>query len=445
MNRSVNALANLLLAAVVALPSTAWPERLTAVTGVTVIDGTGSPPVSNATVLIKDDRVLRVLGTAEYRPAPHHTVFEATGKFVMPGIADMHNHLGYPPFVARSLEANLRQLLPWGVTLVFDPHVEMITFQTIKAASKKTRPYPHFFGSGPPLTRENGWGSAFAGIGVGDSDWARHVVRQLEAGGVDAIKFYYDDMSWLTKEPMPPLPPDVMRSIIDEAHSLGLKAFAHAPILKYAKEALTAGADGLVHGIISDPVDDEFLDLMRRNQAVYVSTLSFYEACADQVGWISRQRKLDSAGIIPGDVYDTASSEETVGAFERLWSNIGYAKRQLPIVRNNVKKVWASGIPVVTGTDTGVPGVLLGLSSHVELVLHHEAGIPALEVIRAATSNAAQMLGRETELGSLTAGKAADFLILDADPLTDIQNTLRIHRVVVGGEIYEPTALRAVQ
>src|SRR5262249_27646001 len=107
-----------------------------------------------------------------------------------------------------------------------------------------------------------------------------------------------------------------------------------------------------------------------------------------------------------------------------------------------LKKLFDAGVPVVTGTDTGVPGVLLGVSSQMELVLHVEAGLQPADAIRAATLEAQRMLGREKESGSVEAGKQADFLILDADPLADIRNVRKIHRVVKGGVVHDPSRLR---
>jgi imidazolonepropionase-like amidohydrolase len=98
---------------------------------------------------------------------------------------------------------------------------------------------------------------------------------------------------------------------------------------------------------------------------------------------------------------------------------------------------------VVTGSDTGSSGsgVLLGLASQIELLLHTEAGLKPQEAIQLATINAARMIGREKDLGSVEPGKLADMVILDADPLADISNVRRINRVIKGGVVYEPMRL----
>ena len=110
-------------------------------------------------------------------------------------------------------------------------------------------------------------------------------------------------------------------------------------------------------------------------------------------------------------------------------------------MRANLKKVNDAGILIVAGTDTSVPGVLLGLSSQAELMLLVEDGLTPMEALRAATVNAAKMLGREDAQGSVSAGKLADLVLRDGDPLADIRNVRRVYRVVKGGVVYDPAEL----
>jgi imidazolonepropionase-like amidohydrolase len=111
------------------------------------------------------------------------------------------------------------------------------------------------------------------------------------------------------------------------------------------------------------------------------------------------------------------------------------------VLRSNLKKVADAGIPIVMGTDTGFFGVLMGVATPLEMELMVEAGLKPVDVIRAATINAARMIGREKDLGSVEAGKLADLLILDANPLDNIGAVRRIHRVVKGGVVYDPARL----
>lgn len=426
------------------LPGQAPDQALKVISGATLIDPARPAPVKDAVIVIEGARIRSTGARSNVKVPDGAQRIDAAGKFVIPGLADMHTHLWTGAFGGPSQDQrqNLQRFLAWGITLVFDPGIEMKPFADFKRLSGPDEAaYPHLFATGRPMSARKGWGT-FGGSGFDTIEEGRAGVRELKAANVDAIKVVYDDMSWLTKRPLPALKREVMAAIIDEAHKQGLKVHVHAPTLKWAKEALAAGADGLAHGILSDPVDDEFIRLMKQNGAVYVSTNTAFEAIADLSGWARRQSLLCPRGAIPTDVFETLMSPKTLNQWQSGWSMTPFTREHLPVLKANVKRVFDAGIPVVIGTDSGVPGVLLGLSAHVEMALHVEAGLKPEEVLRAATVNAARMVGRESDLGSVATGKLADLLILDADPLADIRNTLKIHRVIKGGVVYDPAELR---
>jgi imidazolonepropionase-like amidohydrolase len=256
---------------------------------------------------------------------------------------------------------------------------------------------------------------------------------------VHAIKIQRDDFSWAIKGSLPLMKTDVLTAVIEEAHRQGLKVFAHAPMLQQAKEVLRAGGDGLMHGILDRPVDREFLDLMTRNRASYVSTMALYEDVGNVSAWAQRQGVTwDRANLQPPRLYGLLASPAGAAQFEMLFSNAAFTKAHLPVQRANLKTVFDAGIPVVLGTDTGFTGILIGAATQIELELLVEAGLKPADALRAATVNAARMIGREGEFGTIEAGKAADLVILDADPLADIRNVTRITRTFKGGLPYDP-------
>jgi imidazolonepropionase-like amidohydrolase len=122
-------------------------------------------------------------------------------------------------------------------------------------------------------------------------------------------------------------------------------------------------------------------------------------------------------------------------------NNGAFTKSHLTTARANLKRVFDAGIRVVMGTDTGSYGVMMGASSQMELALMVEAGLTPANVLQSATIDAARMLGHEKDSGSIEAGKQADLLVLDANPLDDIRNVSRIFRVVKGGVVYDPAQL----
>jgi imidazolonepropionase-like amidohydrolase len=314
----------------------------------------------------------------------------------------MHNHLGTGiPAGADDDEANLKGLLAFGITTVFDPALDTDRLSALKrATAPEAAPSPRFFGTGPAIGAEGGW---LAGETPRTPEQIEATMALL-AGRADAVKLVHDDMSWLMGKPLPLMKPETLKAVVDSAHARRLKAFVHAPVLRLAKEALLAGADGLLHGIVSDPVDDELLQLMKRNQAFYVATLAAFEACADLGAWVGREEAFDLRRGKDRPLYELLRTPDTVARWQRRWDRFESLRQRL-----------------------------LGVSTHLEAALNVEAGLAPAQVLRSATLEGARMLGRERDLGSLEPVKHADLVILEDDPLADMGNLRRVRTVVRGG------------
>ena len=427
----------------------AWPaadveaQSVSAIVGATVVDVTGGPPIRDAAVIIEGGRI-RQVGPRGTTPVPANAVVtDARGKYVVPGLADMHHHLGSGSLrLQQNLQGNLGRLLAVGITTIFNPSVSTMEFARLKAAAAEdTAAFARFFGTGPMITvKGDSLGGASGGLTPETAEQARAAVRELKAAGVDAIKVMRDDFSWFSTQRLPLMPIDVLTAAVEEAHQQQLKVFVHAPRLAQAREALRAGVDGLLHGIVDEPIDAAFIELMKQNRASYVPTLGLFEDVADVAAWTKRQAPYwDRLGLEPPAIYQSFSAPQGVQIFQTFVNNSGFVRERLGIARSNLKRASDAGIPVVLGTDTGFFGVFFGVATQIELELLVEAGLTPQEAMRAATINAARMIGRDTELGSVTAGKRADLLILDANPLDDIRNIARIHRVMKGGVWHEPS------
>jgi imidazolonepropionase-like amidohydrolase len=425
--------------------------NVTFVTGATVIDGTGRPPIRNAAIRIDGARITEVGPRSRIKIPPGSLTIDARGKFVIAGLADMHNHLGDGTFSfdesPPDLKKNLARMLAFGFTTVFHQGIpDLKSYVELKnLAVRDTAAFPHFYGVGVRFAASGGHGSSFGAYTPATPEDARRNVRELKAANVDAVKVVYDDLSYVTDQPRPTLKPEVVAAIIDEARQQGLKSYIHAPILKYAKEVLRAGADGLVHGVISEPVDDEFIALMKKNRAVYIATHAIFESVSDLGGWARREAAFDRRGLIPSAVIQHGMNPATIKQWEARWAKLTVAKAKLPLLRANTKRLQDAGVLVVLGSDTASAGsgtgVLLGLASQIELSLMVEAGLTPLQAIQSATINAAKMIGKESEMGTVEAGRLADLLILDADPLENIENVHLIYRVIKGGVEYDPAKL----
>ncbi len=410
----------------VALHSALHAEPLV-LTNANIINPGASDPEFQASILIENGKITNVVSVDVEMLPDGAKVIDVSDKYVIPGLIDTHNHLHFGHDDAPWEPGKVLDFLPlWGVTAVFDTTIPMEDFERLKADEESAGPRARFFAAGKSFGAKNGWGGTLTGgYTPATEEEARAAVRELVSSGVDGVKLVYDDMSVFGQGPWPVLDPALMEAIIDEAHRHGLAAYVHAPMLDSAKTALRAGADVLIHGIISDPVDEEFVALMRENEAVYAPTHILYEQGANQPAMSARYEELDSRSLIDQSIYESMwnarHQNPTTGA-------------KLPVLRENLRIVVDAGIPVAMGSDTGVPGVLAGVASQMELVLYVESAMQPIDALRAATSVAAAAIGQEDNLGKIEAGMYADLVILEESPLTDIRNVRTIWAVLVNGE-----------
>jgi len=190
---------------------------------------------------------------------------------------------------------------------------------------------------------------------------------------------------------------------------------------------------------VSDrPVDDEFLDLARSHKVVYITTITVI------VGYLEAGKGTVDGRLYPLDCADSASRALVASGpvhpphGKAWWTDTAVVKRfeqEQATAEANAKRVQAAGITLAAGTDAGNPGTLHGPSFYRELVLLAEAGLSPMEVLVAATRNAARAMGREAELGTVEQGKAADLVALGADPLADARNYQRVKWVMKGGVV----------
>jgi imidazolonepropionase-like amidohydrolase len=262
------------------------------------------------------------------------------------------------------------------------------------------------------------------------------MVRQEIARKADAIKIWEDD----SHGELPKFPPDLYGAIIDEAHRHGRKAFSHMFRLEDAKELMRRGLDVLAHSVRDTEVDDEFLRIAKAKHVTQVAGLVGHGA--DFV-YSERPAFLDDPGLpklYAKRLLALVGSDE----YERKIAGnpaLAVARRELAIAQKNVPKVAAAGIPIAIGTDAGAPGNFHGLWDHREMELLVKAGLTPMQALQAATINGARVLGMERGFGSLEVGKAADFIVLAADPRSDITNTRKIEAVWVGGQPVDRAAL----
>ena len=404
--------------------------------GARLVDTSVAGPGEAVTVLIQDRLIKAISSVGEIEIPADARVIDARGKYLLPGFADMHNHLRDGTFVPGDDPTEiLRQMLSWGITTVFDPAVHGSTYQLLRdEISKDPYSYPRVFLTKGLFTAPKGWGKGHQPLTAAE---ARKLVQSMKASDSDAVKLMYDDMGWATTRRFPILDRAIMRAIIDEAHKLEMKAFVHAPVLELATEAVAADVDCLLHGIISDPVTPEFIELMLEHGTCYISTLTMFHTNEGYAAWADRLEKFDKYDRLEPEVLDAFRLPAVQGGTVRL-DNTAFAAQQLPVLRENLVRLVNAGVPVVLGTDTGIPGVLPGIALQLELVMHVDAGLSSRQSLDAATRNAAAMMNQSGVFGSIEPGQAADILILDANPVEDIGSVRDIYRVIHAGRVYEP-------
>ena len=404
--------------------------------GATLIDGTGAPPRPNSLLVVRNGRIVSVgKATEEALSAlPSDTqVIDASGKWILPGLIDAHVH-------AESDE-DLKAMLNWGVTSVRLMAEDVATAAKLAAESRTRTDIPDVFPAAPIFTAKGGWWDqgqppdANLNRFPATAGEAEAAVRKAKDLGSPEIKLMLDDMTWC-RDPKPPLPrmsADVAKALISEARRLGLRASVHAPQPADAAEAVADGAAALAHGVLG-PLDAATIGRMKASPVYYIPTMSLFEFLADTRAFVDSVLSdplvtRQTTGLDPRIVRRYLSKSYSDGYRER-YPNFEYVTKRLPVLRENLRKLHAAGVPVALGTDMWA---FPGLAVSVEMDLYVRAGLTPLQAIRAATRTAAQSLALDADRGTLEAGKRADFLILLADPVARVTNVRVLEAVYRNG------------
>jgi imidazolonepropionase-like amidohydrolase len=389
--------------------------------GARLIDGSGNPPVDSAALLVQGGRVVAV-GPRKDVPIPRGaTVVDLSGKTIIPGLINTHGHVGDTRgleaghYSRENVLAQLRLYARYGITTVMslgddgEPSIQIRNAQDTSSLDR-TRLYV----AGKVVT-------ATTPAGV------RKEVDDNVAMGVDIIKIRVDDNLRTTRK----MTPAVYRAVIDEAHRKGKRVAAHIYYLADAKSLLRAGADFIAHSVRDREVDGEFIALVKQRHACYVPTL-MREVSTYVYG--SRpaffddpffQRYADTAVV-------RALLDPRRQAQVRRDRAAQTYQRALIRAKRNLKRLFDQGVLIAMGTDTGPPARFQGYFEHLELEQMVDAGMGPMDVIVAATRDAADCL-RLTGVGTLDVGQWADFVVLGADPLKDIRNTRTVESVWISG------------
>lgn len=445
-----------------------------AITHVTLIDATGAPPQTNSTVLIDGTKISAVGPDSSIEIPSTARVVDATGKYLIPGLADMHLHLMGAGEPAGSREFILPLLIANGITTVRDMGGDVAQLKKLKKEiDSGDQPGPQIFFTGPYL--DGNPPSFQPSIVVVTTVEADAAVRKLKSEGVDFIKVQSR------------LKPDAYFAIAEAAHKENIRFVGHVPDSISPAQASDAGQASIEHltGIL--------LACSLREVELRQQQLNPPPSKETPRQTSLRQRAWQQA------VLDTYSHEKAQQLYAKLLANHTWQVPTLPLlielayltpatdrandpnlkyIPQNLQKVWkqgraeslanktsgdfllraklveaslkavgdmhAAGIPMMAGTDSTAPNLVPGFALHDSIADFVQAGLTPMQALQAATSKPAEFLGRTNQQGTIAPGQRADLVLLDANPLTDIHNTQKIRAVFLKGKFLDRTTLDAL-
>jgi imidazolonepropionase-like amidohydrolase len=430
--------------------------------GATLIDGTDRPPQADAMVVVRNGWIVAVGSRSDVAIPRGARVVDLAGRYLVPGFVDMHGHVAIGAWVIDTIggkpvlryaydEADTRELtraqLAFGITTVRNPAAptrEAITLRNRVRLGEQVG--PRIITSGAPIDRPS---PITATDQVTTETEIRAAVARQAAAGVDFIKLYDG------------LDSAQIAIAVDEAHRRGLPAVGHLWFTSWT-DAARVGIDGITHIIVSNakllPASRraEYLKITQRHRLMY-EWFGFVDFDGPEIrelfdALVSRRITIDPTlvffeevawGDQPGH-YPPEASRYVPPAFaanvRAMGGRSGWGAAELASARERfvgmkefARRLHQAGVPLTVGTDIPNPWMY-----HREMELLVSAGIPAADVIRMATRNAAIALRLTSEIGTIEPGKRADLVVLDADPIADIRNTRRISWVVHGGALARP-------
>ena len=410
-----------------------------------VIDGTGRDPIPDAAIVIAGGKI-RDIGPSSSVKAPESApVVDLSGKTIMPGIINLHGHVGMVKGLSQDMEnytrenaeAHLKLYATYGVTTTTSMGIDNDLILEIRDDQRRGRLNgARVFTALQGFTTLGGYPTHVPGVKgvaqeVASAAQAKAWVNRLADRKADVVKMWVDDHH----DAFDKLSPSLYGAIISQAHKRGLKAFAHLYELEDAKGLVKAGLDVMAHSIRDEAVDDELISLLKENNVTAVATLTREQSTfiyADQPVWLNDPffKKSTTPEVIHAVRTQFSETQKKNPEREAL-------QRDLSMAMTNLKKLSDAGVRIGFGTDTGPPGRFIGYFEHAEMELMALAGMTPMQIIQSFSKNAAEALGAGKELGTLEKGKAADLIVLNKDPLENIRNSRTIHAVYLGGNKVE--------
>ena len=398
--------------------TTSSDDGLIAFVNARIIDGTGTDAIENGVLLLRGDRI-EAVGTEEQVSVPFGaTRVELNGRTIFPGLINTHGHVGDTlgleggHYSEQNVLDHLALYARYGVTTVNSLGGDEELAGAIRASEGSA-----------DLNRAR---LLFAGpvVNAASPEDITELINDVADMGPDFIKIRVDDNLGRT----PKMAPEVYTAAIDAAHANELPLASHLFYLDDAKGLLNAGVDFVAHSVRDQPVDQELIDLLIDNDVCYCPTLT------REISTFVYEERPD---FFDDPFFLAEADPAVIQALEdpdrqRTYQAGAPYKEALRVALANLKALSDGGATIAMGTDSGPPARFHGYFEHLELELMAQAGLSPMQILVASTSDAARCIGLE-EVGTLEAGKFADFVVTTENPLEDITNTRMIESVWISG------------
>lgn len=448
----------------------------TYINNVTIADVENQKMIPNQTVVITNDLISNIQPSKKIKIPVNATVIDGEGKYLIPGMTDAHIHffqngglyarpdvidlrkdMPYETEMALTksdMEYKLLRYLKNGITTVIDVGANLHFLKQREDFRDKDFS-PTIFITGPLLTTYEP--QVYENLGDDEpfiltkniEDGINGVKKQLPLKP-DFIKIWYiagaDGLS-VEESARKNLP--IVKAIINEAHKNNLKIAVHATQRITAQLAVENGADFLVHSVDDEVLKPEFVQLMKKNKTVLCPTLIVHDGYVKTFGQNINPSNYE---LLKADPYQLGSLLDLKHLPDTLRINMYKQRANSPqsiaslkaadsISMANLKILSDAGVLIATGTDAGNIGTMHASSYLAELQAMQQSGMNNWQILAASTLNGAKVLGKQNELGSVNVGKKANLVLLDANPIDNIENVTKINRIINKGVVFNPDEL----
>ncbi|HUQ82576.1 MAG TPA: amidohydrolase family protein [Gemmatimonadaceae bacterium] len=403
------------MAELLAITARAKPvaEGSLAFVGATLVDATGAPAIPDATVIVERGRIVAAGPNASTPVPPGARRIDVAGKTIIPGLWDNHAHLHQiewiPTYIAAGVTSVRDMGSEWPLLVAMRSAIRSgkVTGSNLFFAGLVDGPGPQGFGEFSAATPEEG----------------RAIVRRYHQLGFEMIKIYLA------------LAPDVTAAICHEAHRNGMTCTGHVPTSMDLHAAIDSGMDQLAHFPVRGDLTS---DSGKVQLAHFLAKKTIFDPTASwgEIGGKSAQEPMENIQPVLEHLPATML-QNRIASLGQSPSDTATSHARLARTLANIKAAHDAGVPIITGTDEGIPAY----SVYREMELYVKAGFTPMEALRSATAVSAQAMRVDKDVGTIEKGKRADLLVLDANPLDNISNVRNVRFVIKDGRMFESAAL----